>query len=350
MSFVVFGLGLLLSLGGAYAIYFGYGIVDIERGWATLIAGATALSGGIITVALALVLRRLGAIRTLLTWEESEEAESPGEIEGDERRVEAGASDARNESLARKESLERAPSSRPSRGAAERAAPAEAPTPSSAGPVPVQAPARPSETAAARVSAEDIRRLVAERIRARQPADVGFAGVARAAQAEPPAWRERVLHQEESKLRPASVFPFSEAPSGFPAEASRAPFPHAKFAEGQTQPSDHQPPSDQFLADDSLQAQPFQGKAPAQELPREEPARAPFPDLAGWDRPADGESEIDSVETRGLAIIGRYDSDGTTYIMYSDGSIEAQSDRGVLHFESMVELKEFMEAQGRPSN
>jgi hypothetical protein len=53
--------------------------------------------------------------------------------------------------------------------------------------------------------------------------------------------------------------------------------------------------------------------------------------------PADSEA--------GLAIVGRYESEGTSYVMYADGSIEARSERGVFHFRSMAELKAFMEAQ-----
>jgi len=47
----------------------------------------------------------------------------------------------------------------------------------------------------------------------------------------------------------------------------------------------------------------------------------------------------------GLAIVGRYQSEGTSYVMYADGSIEARSEHGVFHFQSMAELKAFMEAQ-----
>jgi hypothetical protein len=47
----------------------------------------------------------------------------------------------------------------------------------------------------------------------------------------------------------------------------------------------------------------------------------------------------------GLTIVGRYESDGTSYVMYADGSIEARSERGVFHFQSMAELKAFMESQ-----
>ena len=37
--------------------------------------------------------------------------------------------------------------------------------------------------------------------------------------------------------------------------------------------------------------------------------------------------------------------DGTTYVMFSDGSIEAQSEQGVYRFGSMAELKAFFEDQ-----
>ena len=57
MSYGILGLGLLLTVCGSYAVYFGYGIVAVERGWSSVIAGATALSCGIVTIALALILR-----------------------------------------------------------------------------------------------------------------------------------------------------------------------------------------------------------------------------------------------------------------------------------------------------
>jgi hypothetical protein len=44
--------------------------------------------------------------------------------------------------------------------------------------------------------------------------------------------------------------------------------------------------------------------------------------------------------------VGRYEADGTTYVMFSDGSIEARSEQGVYRFGSMAELKAFFEDQG----
>jgi hypothetical protein len=43
--------------------------------------------------------------------------------------------------------------------------------------------------------------------------------------------------------------------------------------------------------------------------------------------------------------MGRYQADGTTYIMFSDGSIEAQTEQGIYRFHSMAELKAFFEEQ-----
>jgi hypothetical protein len=62
MNYVVFGLGLLLSAAGSLSIYAGYDIIQVERGWTEVIAGTTALSGGIVTISLGLILGRLQSL------------------------------------------------------------------------------------------------------------------------------------------------------------------------------------------------------------------------------------------------------------------------------------------------
>jgi len=52
-------LGLALGLGGAAAMLRGWDIVQVERGWSQFIAGAVALSGGAVVLALAEVVSRL---------------------------------------------------------------------------------------------------------------------------------------------------------------------------------------------------------------------------------------------------------------------------------------------------
>ncbi|MCX8255424.1 MAG: hypothetical protein OTI36_15695, partial [Beijerinckiaceae bacterium] len=75
-------------------------------------------------------------------------------------------------------------------------------------------------------------------------------------------------------------------------------------------------------------------------LPSEAPAAAhePAPEPV-----AEAPSTAPETPEGNLSVIGRYDSDGTSYVMYSDGSIEAQSESGVFRFGSMAELKAFIE-------
>jgi hypothetical protein len=43
------------------------------------------------------------------------------------------------------------------------------------------------------------------------------------------------------------------------------------------------------------------------------------------------------------AVIGRYTSGNTTYVMYADGSIEAETPTGILRFASLADLKVYVE-------
>jgi hypothetical protein len=44
-------------------------------------------------------------------------------------------------------------------------------------------------------------------------------------------------------------------------------------------------------------------------------------------------------------VMGRYEAKDASYVMFSDGSIEANTKSGVFRFNSMSELKAFIEAQ-----
>lgn len=79
------------------------------------------------------------------------------------------------------------------------------------------------------------------------------------------------------------------------------------------------------------------------------------PDLAEPDlaeplplRPAlaDDPAEPDAPAEPALAVVGTYVSGGNTYVMFSNGSIEAETPRGRFTFESLDELKAFVEAGG----
>ncbi len=81
-------------------------------------------------------------------------------------------------------------------------------------------------------------------------------------------------------------------------------------------------------------------EAGPQELVTREATPAPPPISAPTPHPAAAAPPSQS------AIIGRYEADGTSYVMFADGSIEAQSEAGVYRFSSMTELKAYIEGTG----
>ncbi len=66
MPWLIFALGLGLGAGGGWSIVHGYPYMQIEFGWTEVIAGSTALAGGVVTMALAAVLRSLKALRSVV--------------------------------------------------------------------------------------------------------------------------------------------------------------------------------------------------------------------------------------------------------------------------------------------
>jgi hypothetical protein len=58
------------------------------------------------------------------------------------------------------------------------------------------------------------------------------------------------------------------------------------------------------------------------------------------------EDETSSEEMTPATVIGTYNSGDNKYVMFSDGSIEAQTPSGVFHFKSLDELKAFIAAGG----
>ncbi|PVE25515.1 hypothetical protein DC522_04090 [Microvirga sp. KLBC 81] len=81
-----------------------------------------------------------------------------------------------------------------------------------------------------------------------------------------------------------------------------------------------------------------------------ETEREPEPVLAEEESAASEESarEEEAVkETRsGTTVVGTYNSGNNTYVMFSDGSIEAQTPSGVFRFHSLDELKAFIASGG----
>ena len=164
MSYLVFALGFLLSIFAAAAISFGYGIIDVERGWASVISGAVALSGGIVTMALAMILRSLSGLRPLLKAERARMGEvkapprdGPPALEAAEMLAIAAEPQAMNEA---RELAAALAAILPPIDEADGALAEEPPAPIAAAPAPLSPPATALPRAEA--SIEDVRRVVAQ--------------------------------------------------------------------------------------------------------------------------------------------------------------------------------------------
>ncbi|MEE1654835.1 hypothetical protein VB618_01395 [Microvirga sp. CF3062] len=77
-----------------------------------------------------------------------------------------------------------------------------------------------------------------------------------------------------------------------------------------------------------------------------EPQHDSKPAVAEVGQEAPSEDEALSDEESPATIIGTYNSGDNKYVMFSDGSIEAQTPSGTFRFQSLDELKEFIAAGG----
>ncbi|WP_395665785.1 hypothetical protein [Methylocella sp.] len=338
MSYVTFLVGLLLSACGGYAMSFGWGIVAVERGWASMISGAVLLSGGVVVMALALVMRGVARLRAAL--------------------------------------LAQARPSAPA--AAPQPAPAQDEAPEA---LAFQPPAE--DEAPPHALIEDVRRVVAQSIKGRplRPAEDETPAAATGADAAAPSRLEAEVTREnaapaeyawprdagrfEAAVRPEprpagpvsppppspgpswSAPPSPAPPASGPStgDAFRWPAPESAGGAAQAQPAEARPPERRPAAPP---------RAPAREfhLPRAVGLEGVAPGLAprqpGAAVAAAPAAALASPEAAGdPMILGRHESEGTSYVMYADGSIEATSGRGVFRFGSMAELKAFMESQPR---
>jgi hypothetical protein len=131
----------------------------------------------------------------------------------------------------------------------------------------------------------------------------------RASMGDRPSAPPRVAVPEIKEHRDIVPEPILSAPSA--PEAAAGPLP-AKEGSGAREPA--------IVSD--LDASLFE-REPAPEASPPEAAEAPVP-----------------------TIVGTYNSGGNFYVMYSDGSIEAETPAGKFRFDSLDELKEFIAAGG----
>lgn len=394
MSYAVFALGALLSLCGALAIHAGYEIIQVERGWAEVISGSIAFSCGIVTIALGCILYRLTSLQAIIkarpsAFSYAEEAEESEAASLPSRSAPAAAAApvlpetaaaphaglrmwpqraARSSLGSLRSTLKMrgamapmrsrepdSPFSRPpyamtpqrqDQGGEEEepsALPREPQPPSSAetqepGPEPKDRFEAPRFAAADEIQREEPQFAASESLpepEVERPQDVpetspAFAG---------PAEAEETEAEEMAKG--------GEPRTGWPVEtAALEAILRDEFhlETGAALRERVEQTGEAGGAEEPLPVMPAGAAKTAGEEPlSEEPAagEAALPP----DFPPAIEPQVISDER--LAIVGRYESEGTSYVMYADGSIEARTQHAVFHFKSMAELKAFMESQAQ---
>ena len=141
------------------------------------------------------------------------------------------------------------------------------------------------------------------------------------------AWLERALAREEGRKSPALDWLRSRPPTELLIDPA-APAPEASpetpadLSGHEAEPVHEVAPEPEAAAEAAPPAQ----NAPAQEEPAQAPEAAPEP-----------------------GVLGRYSSGGSDYTLYSDGSIDAQTQEGLFRFASMAELRAYIEGQNAQS-
>lgn len=282
MGFVVLAIGALMSIVGAYEIYYGNSVIAVERGWSAFIGGSVLLSGGVVTAAIGVAVHVLLGLRRMLP------AAVPAPVNmhpGD---------------------------------------------PASA--VLADMPAVPPRTE------PDMSALVA----APRLDPVPALGSARtdlvALDPQPPHADAHVALPDEATVDAAhtDVVEHKHEPVE-PVENEPEPYDvrHEPIARDAVEPHD-------TVVEAHAAAEPH----PSHEPPAHE-TRSAQPEHEGTPRretaAAEGLATVAAREAPASPVIGRYESEGTSYVMYADGSIDAQSNAGVYRFASMAELKRFIE-------
>lgn len=303
MSGLVLAVGALLLAAGGYEMVAGSGDILSERGWSAFIAGSVLVAGGIVTMALGIAVRALERLRGALLGTRSETAvvtSAQQRIEPDTLPVTLGpvAELVAQPDLVRNPMFEQAPTA------------------------PVQA-AAPIEHALAQ-----------------EPGS--------AADMDPP-------HVEPHHELPAPVGPERDWLDHNFAELEREMADRHDAADAA--PSAQKQPSPAASVVTPPEPPPHavsELRAPV--VMREEPVAAYAPPVSATEGvehdAAIPEAAYDhaTVSAReepvpaAAPVIGRYESEGTSYVMYADGSIDAQSAAGVYRFASMAELKTFIES------
>ena len=309
-------LALAMIAGGAYAMIEGWLIVVLEAGWAQLIAGAAITAGGAVLLGITAAVRRLGQVRAELV-RLRERMGRPEPAFPEPPRIDpvtamsagllaGGASGATEATGAPEPRLDPLPPI---------TNPVEAPLgPPAIGdelltPTPGEAPARA-------VPALDAAGPLAGEPPARREPPISW-----------PAADDEAKPPFGAPSMPPGVTVADEPAAPAMTEAARAPDPDE--VEEENAP---------FAAADPVVPQ----------TPDAEPLRLGEGTPAANVTPTAGAGDQGGTAPsgEGVTVIGTYTSGGNRYVMFSDGSIDAETPDGTFRFQSLDELKAFIASGG----
>lgn len=399
MKYVLFAVGLLLIFVGSYSVYSGSAIIEVERGWSSVIAGTTATVGGVLIVGLAWLIRSIEQLRAQL----NAAAVAPGAAIGLEpagekapvrtlfgQRAKAPAkpelpaapvawppnttpASAASSYESQIEEKRLAPTAREmayeprgAQGNAMAEAQSESDFAAEAQQIletpfnePAPAPARAAS------SVRDLWRRVAKEVE-KKPAVASQPAQKPAKAAEPafpsdPAMSEPAPGgpvEEAAETTAAKDDWLDQAFAEFDAAIAQTPYAHLPQDPHPTRDAAHltRPQSEAFEAygepyREEPKQEPYRDEPHKEEFYQEELYTEKFYKEAHEEQAPPMAAEPPETEFPAAtepAVIGRYEAEGTSYIMFADGSIEAQSERGVARFKSMADLKAYFETQETP--
>jgi len=322
MSVILLLLGILVAGAGVAMIGFGIPINEFSLGSTLIIAGATALTGGLVLIGLATVVSELNRLG---------------------------------------EALRGRPAARPARAAAEAAEPdtiVPAPAPVAAAPAaapPNARPAAPAVPSPARARAEASLRDLGP-AEPRQPAapsavEVSAAAIERLRSSIPRAERGRPESSVVAEVDEVPLSPNGAAAHGQPARApvaETAPEPKAEGAAAaealkasrldflfRSKPV-RQTPSESFDAVWPAEGQAAKSGSRDAE-PRSERSARPAAEAPTYVEPAPAPAGEPAAILKSGVV------DGMAYTLYADGSIEAKLPHGTVRFGSIAELRAHIE-------
>ena len=328
LGWLVVVIGSIVSVLGAFYAYSGLDYIQVERGWTAVIAGTGVFSAGIIVVAIGILTLQLGRIAKMLKGAaQAFEAEIPvladAEPQGAEPKWSAEAEPPLTDGLSQLAE----PQSVVSAITAPVAAPAVAlsylpkrrkdlSTPEAAPETPAivsQKITAPALSAEDRISLDWLEEAISDLKEPVVPP-----------QTPPPLPRPEgssvVSKPSAERKVPAPVAPASQA-TIVPRQAPAMPEPARTFA-----PLTQEPAPSEWNKTNPVKPEPAPAETVTPEQVKPVAPKAATP--ASHHEPS---------------VVGRYEAAGTSYAMYSDGSVEAENEHGVFRFGSMAELRAFIE-------